>query len=123
MEKQLPGAGFRREYGEYYTMGDDSFLWCSEGIAIYRKTNVKKGCAQETNSTKQVIASMYLKSIKCYYIYICSKGKMEKLREKYGIRGYIYIYIYPDVFHAKLTQHLGAFISWKICDGINSHKI
>ena len=42
------------------------------------------------------------------YIYLL-KEKMEKLREKYGIRGYIYIY--PDVFHAKLTQHLGAFIS------------
>ena len=29
---------------------------------------------------------------KCYYIYLL-KEKMEKLREKYGIRGYIYIYI------------------------------
>ena len=25
MEKQLPGAGFGRKYGEYYTMVDDAF--------------------------------------------------------------------------------------------------
>ena len=60
-----------------------------------------------------------VKNRKCYYIYLF-KEKMEKLREKYGIRGYIYIY--PDVFHAKVTQHLRAFIVWKICNGINSHK-
>ena len=81
----------------------------------------KRGCAQkERTAQNRSSRQCTKKDRKCYSIYLF-KEKMEKLREKYGIRGYIYIY--PDVFHAKLTQHLGAFISWKICDGINSHKI
>ena len=42
------------------------------------------------------------------YIYNCSKERWKNYVKSMESGG---IYIYPDVFHAKLTQHLGAYIS------------
>ena len=75
-------------------MGDDSFLWCSEGIAIYRKTNVKKGCAQEKEQHRTGHRVNVLKGIENATIYICSKRKKWKNYVKSMESGGIYIYIY-----------------------------
>ena len=92
MEKQLPGAGFGRKYGGYYTMGDDAFCGVPGWIAIYRKTNVKKGCAQEKEQHRTGHRVNVLKGIENATIYICSKKKWKNYVKNMESGG-IYIYI------------------------------